>query len=143
MAWTRRAAKGKRAQLEALSASMTDETAAAIPMWAKRWTPDGHFPEGTRWEKDGKLWKSRQTHDGNNDPTRVPGLAPSLWVQVAPAGLGTRDNPMPYEMGMELELGKYYAENGIIYYCNEGLARSDWTLEVLANTVKRYVEVVV
>lgn len=131
-----------RRQREAYNATLPDEAAALIPSDAEQWTPDGHFPEGKRVQHNGKLWKSRQTHDGLNDPNREPGKAPSLWVQAAPSGAGTLDNPIPYEIGMELVFDLYYDENSITYHCTEGLARSDWTLDVLANTVKRYVEVV-
>ncbi len=116
--------------------------AALVPSDAEQWTPDGHFPKDKRVQHNDKLWKSLQTHDGLNDPNREPGIAPSLWVQVAPAGAGTRDNPIHYEVGMELAYDLYYDEDGILYHCTEGLARSEWTLAVLANNVKRYVEVV-
>jgi hypothetical protein len=138
---TLREAWNLRREREVYHATLPDEVAALIPSDAPVWTPDGHYPEGSRWQYDGKLWKSRQTHDGLNDPTRVPGLAPSLWVQVAPAGAGTIDNPIQYEIGMELELGKYYEENNIKYLCIEALARSDWSLATLA-AGQRFVEVV-
>lgn len=133
---------GLRRQREAYHATLPDEVAALTPSDAENWTPDGHFPEGKRYQHNGRLWKCRQTHDGLNDPNREPGKAPSLWVQVAPEGAGTRDNPIPYEVGMELVEGLYYEENGITYHCTESLAQSNWTLYVLANNVKRYVEVV-
>lgn len=135
-AWALRRAR------EAYYSTLPDEVAAIIPYEAEAWTPDGHFPEGKRVQHNGKLWKSRQTHDGLSDPNREPGVAPSLWVQVAPPGAGTRNNPIPYEIGMELVFDLYYDEDGIVYHCTEGLAQSNWTLAVLANDVKRYVEVV-
>ena len=147
MPWTRRTAKGKRAQLEALSASMTDEAAATIPMIAPQWRDliGVEVDVGFRFQYGGDLYKVIQGDDRGKHVFQAhwkPNEAVSLYVKVAPAGAGTRDNPIHYSDGMELVEGLYYEEDGILYYCNESLARSNWTLYVLANNVQRYVEVV-
>lgn len=33
--------------------------------------------------------------------------------------VGNKEDPIPYEQGMELEEGKYYIENGIVYRCTK------------------------
>jgi hypothetical protein len=48
----------------------------------------------------------------------------SLYVEVTPdyneqgEEMGTIENPIPYEGNMILENGKYYIQDGIIYWCN-------------------------
>lgn len=95
-----------RRQREAYSAALPDEVAALIPSDAEQWTPDGHFPAGKRVQHNDELWKSLQPHDGLNDPTREPGIAPSLWAKVLPGQDGTEigewvqpDSTNPYSKG--------------------------------------------
>ena len=110
-------------------------------MLYEAWTPDGVFRAGRVYKKSGRLYRCEQSHEGLNDPNRAPEIASSLWTQIPPPGAGSRDNPIPYDIGMELVYDLYYAENGIIYHCTEGLARSDWSLATLA-AGQRFVEVV-
>ena len=144
---TLREAWNLRREREAYHATLPDEVAALIPSDAPVWKNliGTEVEVGFRFQYEGDLYKVIQG-DANNKHTFQsywkPNEAVSLYVKVAPAGAGTRDNPIHYTDGMELEEGKYYEEDGILYYCNESLARSNWTLYVLANNVQRYVEVV-
>ena len=86
---------------------------------------------------DNRLWKVRQTHTVQEE--WKPDVATSLYVQVVADDAGTIDNPIAYEVGMELVEGKYYIEEGIEYLCIRELAQSVWHL---ADLVGNYVEVV-
>jgi hypothetical protein len=58
---------------------------------------------------------------------------------IAESDAGTIDNPIAYEVNMELVEGKYYTEEGVKYLCVRALAQSVWHL---ADLVGNYVEVV-
>jgi hypothetical protein len=73
---------------------------------------------GTRVQYEGKLWETRQAHTITT--AFAPSLATaSLWMEVVEetADLGTIDNPIPYEGNMELDEGRYYSQDGVVYLC--------------------------
>ena len=73
---------------------------------------------GTRVQYNGKLWEVRQDH--NIVAQFAPSLATaSLWMEVVEetADVGTIDNPIPYDGNMELEEGRYYSQDGVVYLC--------------------------
>lgn len=93
---------------------------------------------GERLYFDGKLWKVVQTHTVQED--WKPDVATSLFVQVQKnSEQGTKDNPIPYSLNMELIEGKYYTQGGVLYKCIRALAQSVWDLSAL---VGNYVEAV-
>ena len=94
--------------------------------------------QGERLYYDDKLYKVMQTHTPQEDWR--PDATASLYVQViAESDAGTIDNPIAYEVNMELVEGKYYTEDGVKYLCVRALAQSVWHLSDL---VGNYVEVV-
>lgn len=94
--------------------------------------------QGDRLYYDDKLFKVLQTHTPQDDWR--PDTTASLYVQViAESDAGTIDNPIPFEVNMELVEGKYYTEDGVKYLCVRALAQSVWHL---ADLVGNYVEVV-
>ena len=73
---------------------------------------------GTRVQYYGKLWEVRQDH--NIASHFAPSLATaSLWKEVTEEGadVGTIENPIAYEGNMELEEGRYYSQDGVVYVC--------------------------
>lgn len=93
---------------------------------------------GERLYHDGKLWKVIQSHIVQE--SWRPDEAASLFVQVQiESEQGTKDNPIPYSLNMELIEGKYYIQDGVLYKCIRALAQSVWDLSAL---VGNYVEVV-
>ena len=93
MSWTRRAAKGKRAQLEALSASMTDEAAAAIPMIAPQWRDliGVEVDEGFRFAFGDELYTVIKHGEGQKHTFQEywpPDQSPSLYARVLPGQSG-------------------------------------------------------
>ena len=94
--------------------------------------------QGKRLYFDDKLYKVLQTHTPQEDWR--PDTTASLYVQViAESDAGTIDNPIPFEVNMELVDGKYYTEDGVKYLCVRELAQSVWHL---ADLVGNYVQVV-
>ena len=93
--------------------------------------------QGERLYFDDKLFKVLQTHTPQEDWR--PDTTASLYVQVVKDDAGTIDNPIPFEVNMELVEGKYYVEYDVKYRCTRYLAQSVWHL---ADLVGNYVQVV-
>ncbi len=120
-------------------AEQTDEDALEnielFPTWQSR--IGVQVEQGERLYYDDKLYKVQQTHTPQEDWR--PDATASLYVQVVADDAGTIDNPIAYEVNMELVEGKYYTEDGVKYLCVRALAQSVWHL---ADLVGNYVEVV-
>ncbi len=121
-------------------AEQTDEEALEnielFPTWQSK--IGVQVEQGERLYYDDKLYKVLQTHTPQEDWR--PDATASLYVQViAESDAGTIDNPIAYEVNMELVEGKYYTEAGVKYLCVRALAQSVWHL---ADLVGNYVEVV-
>lgn len=120
-------------------AEQTDEEALEnielFPTWQSR--IGVQVQQGERLYYDDKLYKVQQTHTPQEDWR--PDATASLYVQVIADDAGTIDNPIAYEVNMELVEGKYYTEEGVKYLCVRALAQSVWHL---ADLVGNYVEVV-
>lgn len=93
--------------------------------------------QGERLYFDDKLYKVLQTHTPQEQWR--PDSTASLYVQVVADDSGTIDNPIAFELNMELVEGKYYTEDGVKYFCIRELAQCVWHLNAL---VGQYVEVV-
>lgn len=93
--------------------------------------------QGDRLYYDDKLFKVLQTHTPQNEWR--PDTTASLYVQVVADDAGTIDNPIAFEVNMELVEGKYYTEDGVKYLCVRALAQCVWHL---ADLVGNYVEIV-
>jgi len=125
---------------QAQVAQQTDEEALGnielFPTWQSKLGVQVN--QGERLYFDDKLYKVLQTHTPQDDWR--PDTTASLYVQViAESDAGTIDNPIPFELNMELVEGKYYTEDGVKYLCIRALAQSVWHL---ADLVGNYVEVV-
>lgn len=121
-------------------AEQTDEEALEnielFPTWQSR--IGVQVEQGERLYYDDKLYKVQQTHTPQEDWR--PDATASLYVQIViESEQGTIDNPIIYEVNMELVEGKYYTEEGVKYLCVRALAQSVWHL---ADLVGNYVEVV-
>lgn len=121
-------------------AEQTDEEALEnielFPTWQSK--IGVQVEQGERLYYDDKLYKVQQTHIPQEDWR--PDATASLYVQIViESEQGTIDNPIAYEVNMELVEGKYYTEDGVKYLCVRALAQSVWHL---ADLVGNYVEVV-
>lgn len=126
--------------LQAQVAEQTDaealENIELFPTWQSKLGVQ--VSQGDRLYFDDKLYKVLQTHTPQEDWR--PDTTASLYVQViAESDAGTIDDPIAFEVNMELVEGKYYTEEGVKYLCVRALAQSVWHL---ADLVGNYVEVV-
>lgn len=96
---------------------------------------------GVRVQYEGKLWECRQDHTITT--AFAPSLATaSLWKEVTEEGadVGTIENPIAYEGNMELEEGRYYSQEGVVYLCTR--ATGVPVYNALKDLVGIYVDVV-
>lgn len=96
--------------------SLDDEEALSMAAYFPEWDSGKSVIEGERLLRNGELWRARQSH--TTQAGWEPENAPTLWERVAlPSEAGTQDDPIAYTPGMELEEGKYYSEDGVLYLC--------------------------
>ena len=98
--------------------------------------------KGMKLQYNGKLWKVLQNHTAQEQ--WKPGVGTeSLYTEVVESSgdveVGTKDNPIPYNNNMELENGKYYSQNGVIYKCTRDTGQPVYN--PLSDLVGIYVEV--
>lgn len=123
--------------LQAQVAQQSDEEALdnieLFPTWQSK--IGTQVNQGERLYFDDKLYKVLQAHTPQEDWR--PDTTASLYVQVVADDAGAIDNPIPFEVNMELVEGKYYTEDGVKYLCVRALAQSVWHLaELVGNYVK-------
>ena len=117
---------------------LDDKDALDVLELYPQWQSGKAYAVGDRVQYDGKLWKVLQGH--TSQEIWKPDVAASLFTQVqADSQQGTKDNPIPYSLNMELIEGKYYTQDGVLYLCIRALAQSVWDLSAL---VGNYVEIV-
>jgi hypothetical protein len=93
------------------------------PQWGVDIKEGDSVVKGDKFVYEGKLWAVLQDH------TILAHYYPSintasLYVEVTPEydeqgnELGTKENPIEYSGNMVLEEGKYYVQDGVVYYCD-------------------------
>lgn len=121
------------------SASLPDEDALNAVELFPAYETDRAYRQGDRFRCGGKLWKVLQDHTSAEQ--WKPGETPSLYAEVAKPGEGeTPEDPIAYNGNMALEMGKYYAQNGVVYVCTRDTVNPVYA--DLADLVGLYVEVV-
>lgn len=106
-----------------LSAVDALEVVEWFPKWGEDFKEGDQVTKGTKFQYEGKLYAVLQDH------TILAHYYPSvntasLYVEVTPEydeqgnELGTKENPIEYGGNMVLEEGKYYVQDGVVYYCD-------------------------
>ena len=97
---------------------LTDEESLELkemyPEWESRMGQQVNV--GEKYQYDNKLWKVLQQHTVQENWKPGEGTE-SLYTEVSKGHAGTKDDPIPYNNNMELENGKYYSQDGVIYLC--------------------------
>lgn len=94
---------------------------------------------GFKFTYNGDLFKTLQemTIQEHYPPTTG---TESLYVRIDEEHLGNKYDPIPYSGNMELENGKYYIQDGVMYFCNRDTGNPVYN--ALSELVGLYVEVV-
>lgn len=137
-------ARSLRPYIEQAAQSLPDadclKAKALYPRWEKLVQLGSVTAEaGYRFAYNGDLYKCV-----NPDPTFqsdwIPGNGTAaLYVRVDEANAGTLADPIPYDGNMELENGKYYIQDYVIYRCTRDTVNPVYN--PLAELVGLYVEV--
>lgn len=82
-----------------------------------------------------ELYRVLKTHIVKEEQTPDENIG-VLYELIQPNYSGTREDPIPYQEGMTLQLGKYYIQSGKVYLCYKDLDTATGTLESLSNYVQ-------
>jgi hypothetical protein len=113
---TRAKAHELRKLIEKASVSLSDEDALSGVELYPEWKVDTDYEvDGNRLRYNDKLYRTRQAHHSQAEYT--PDITPALWELVVVDHSGTADDPIPFDLGMAIEDGKYYTEDSARYKC--------------------------
>lgn len=92
-----------------------DNTALRWIDFYPEWSDGAFYSVGIKVQSCDRLWRCRQDHTSQTgwDPQN----APALWEEVCESHSGSIDDPIPYNNNMQLDAGKYYSQDGIVYLC--------------------------
>ena len=124
-----------RAQINTLA--VDDNTALRMVEFYPEWAAGVDYATGYKVQRGGKLWRCKQAHTAIT--TWEPENAASLWEVINETHDGTKYDPIPYDGNMELEAGKYYVQDDVVYLCNRDTGQPVYN--ALSELVGLYVEV--
>jgi hypothetical protein len=112
-----------------------------FPKWKDLCEKKVEVEKGFRFEHGGKLYRTEQPKYTFVEQYVPGGVGTeSLFSKVDETHTGTIDDPIPYEVNMEIYNGLYYTQNGVTYRC---IRDSGQPLQHdLSALVGNYVEVV-
>lgn len=96
--------------------------------------------QGFKFTYEDKLYKTIQP-ELTIQEQYVPGVGTeSLYAVIDETHAGTQEDPIPYNGNMELENGKYYTQDSVLYHCTTGSVNPVY--QPLSELVGIYVEIV-
>ena len=122
--------------------NLLDEEALAYTEYYPNWEDyiNKSLPVNFKIQYNGKLYKTLQPVNPvlENQPPSINTAA--LYTEINETHAGTKEDPIPFNNNMELELGKYYSQDGVIYHCTRGTGQP--VFNPLSELVGLFVEVV-
>lgn len=95
--------------------------------------------QGFKFTYEDKLYKTIQPDGLAIQEQYVPGVGTeSLYAVIDETHAGTQEDPIPYNGNMELEAGKYYTQDSVLYHCTTGTGQPVY--QPLSELVGVYVE---
>lgn len=107
-----------RANLETAVQSLPDASALEVRTFYPAWESGKAYAVGYKLQYNERLYRVVQAHTSQDGWT--PDAVPALYEVIDETHIGTLDDPIPYSGNMVLEQGKYYMQDGEIYYCKYG-----------------------
>lgn len=117
--------------------SLGDEDALTIKTLYPEWETGVEYTARKKVMRNGTLYRCLQAH--TSQAGWAPELSPALWTAIDEEHKGTISDPIPYDGNMALEAGKYYSEDGVVYYCTRDSINPVYA--ALKDLVPLYVEV--
>ena len=140
--WTEAAVR-QREVFDTVCSYLTDEQALTVKGVYRKWedlVTEGYIATiGTRFVYGDRLFKTAQA-EYKFVSHYIPGSVgtESLFTVIDEMHSGTINDPILYDGNMELEMGKYYSQNGVVYLCNRDSGAPVY--HTLADLVGLYVE---
>lgn len=100
--------------------SLTDTQALTCKSLYPTWKSciGSSLKAGDKVTHKGLLYKVKQTVNPVLE-NQAPGIeTAALYEEIDEKHKGTKEDPIPYNGNMELKLGKYYSQEGVIYLCS-------------------------
>lgn len=104
--------KATKATIQTMA--LTNEEALNVKEVYPDWKVDIAVKKGEKYNCDGDLWEVVQDHT-TQENWRPSMQTLSVWKKVQVEHKGTLEDPIPFEQGMNIELGKYYIQYEVIY----------------------------
>jgi hypothetical protein len=98
--------------------TVDDNTALRMREFYPTWESGMAYSVGFKVQYNERLYRVVQAHTSQDGWT--PESVPALYEVIDETHSGTEDDPTPYSGNMELEQGKYYMQDGVIYFCKYG-----------------------
>lgn len=117
--------------------SLSDAEALKVKGIYDEWTAGTEYGKGKKALYKNVLYRCKEAHTSQSDWT--PDVAASLWTVIDETHNGTIEDPIPYNGNMALEAGKYYSQDGVVYYCTRDSINPVYA--ALKDLVPLYVEV--
>lgn len=120
--------------------AMTDEESLSVKSIYPNWEDliGLEVKVGDKLNYNGKLFKVLQAHTVSKEWEPRMATA-SLYTEIVENSAGTVEDPIDYDGNMALEMGKYYRQNNVIYYCNRDTQNPVY--QPLSDLVGIYVEI--
>lgn len=115
----KKAVTSERSRINTMS--LTDNESLKYKMFYPLWEDliGTEVDAGFKFTYKDTLYKVRQKHTISEEWKPDSGTE-SLYEEVNETNAGTLEDPIPYNNNMELEINKYYIQNGITYLCFRG-----------------------
>ncbi len=97
------------------SIAADDDTALRWRLLYPVWEEGTAYVQGYKVQFGEKLFRCAQAHTSQSG--WEPGTAFSLWEEICENHTGAIDDPIPFDIGMAVENGKYYTQGGKTYLC--------------------------
>lgn len=118
-------ARAIREAMDKAGMMLSATQAASVVYLYESWSPfmknessewvAAHYNVGDRRRYDEVVYECRQEHDAQEIYT--PDMIPALWAKLDVEHAGTLEDPIPFDVGMEIFNGKYYTEYDVLYLC--------------------------
>lgn len=122
--------------LEMQTESMTDKQALKVATYVERWKPDTIYKEGKRVAvvegEEITLYRVVQEHTSQAQYPPSQDTA-SLYTRIDEEHAGTKEDPIPYRVNIEVFADKYYIEDDVVYRCirDSGIALQNKASELV------------
>lgn len=108
--------------MQKVLSNLGDDDAIQVADYYEEWVKNKAYAvdvivRDPQYGEGNDIFRCRQAH--TSQEIYPPHTVPALWRRIPKPGEGTKDNPIPYDasVGMELTKDLYYTEDDVLYLC--------------------------